>query len=124
LWGTGEPRRELLFVDDLADACIFVLKHYSGEGFLNVGTGEDITVSEFAHLVAETVGYEGKFVYDTSRPDGVAKKLLDVSKLRAMGWHARTDLRSGLAMTYADFLAKGGRFRGSAESENRSAASA
>ena len=117
VWGTGSPRRELLFVDDLADACIFVLKHYSGEGFLNVGTGEDITVTEFAHLVAEIVGYKGKFVYDTSRPDGTPKKLLDVSKLSALGWHARTNLRSGLAMTYADFLAKGGRFRGASVRE-------
>ena len=124
VWGTGSPRRELLFVDDLADACIFVLKHYSGEGFLNVGTGEDITVTEFAHLVAETVGYQGKFVYDTSRPDGTPKKLLDVSKLSALGWHARTNLRSGLAMTYADFLAKGGRFRGASVRENLGAAGA
>jgi GDP-L-fucose synthase len=117
VWGTGSPRRELLFVDDLADACIFVMKHYSGEGFLNVGTGEDITVTEFAHLVAETVGYQGKFVYDTSRPDGTPKKLLDVSKLSALGWHARTNLCSGLAMTYADFLAKGGHFRGASVRE-------
>jgi GDP-L-fucose synthase len=119
VWGTGKPRRELLFVDDLADACVFVLKHYSGEGFLNVGTGEDITVAEFAHLVADTVGYKGKFVYDTSRPDGAPQKLLDVLKLRAMGWRARTDLRSGLAMTYADFLAQAGRLRGWSASSNR-----
>ena len=124
VWGTGSPRRELLFVDDLADACIFVLKHYSGEGFLNVGTGEDITVTEFAHLVAETVGYKGKFIFDKSRPDGAPKKLLDVSKLSALGWQARTNLRSGLAMTYADFLAKGGRFRGASVRENLGAAGA
>jgi GDP-L-fucose synthase len=112
VWGTGKPRREFLFVDDLADACIFVLKHYSEEGFLNVGTGEDITVAEFASLVADTVGYNGKFVFDTSKPDGVAQKLLDVSKLRNLGWSARTDLRLGLAQTYAEFLATCERFRG------------
>jgi GDP-L-fucose synthase len=122
VWGTGKPRREFLFVDDLADACIFVLKHYSEEGFLNVGTGEDITVAEFASVVAETVGYNGKFVFDTSKPDGAPQKLLDVSKLRDLGWSARTDLRLGLAQTYAEFLATGGRFRSSAIKEQRSAA--
>ena len=111
VWGTGTPRREFLFVDDLADACIFVLKHYSDERFLNVGTGEDVTIAEFARFVAEAVDYEGSFVFDTSRPDGTPRKLLDVSRLRARGWHAQTDLRRGLKATYADFLANGGRFR-------------
>jgi GDP-L-fucose synthase len=112
IWGTGTPRREFLAVDDLADACVFVMKHYSGDAFLNVGTGEDITIADFARLVAEVVGYEGKLAFDTSRPDGAPQKLLDVSKLSALGWRAKTPLREGLAAMYADFLAKGGRRAG------------
>ncbi len=106
VWGTGTPRREFLAADDLADACIFVMKHYSDEGFLNVGTGEDITIAEFAHIVAEVVGYGGRLVFDTSRPDGPPRKLLDVSRLRALGWQARTPLRQGLSAAYDDFLAR------------------
>jgi GDP-L-fucose synthase len=106
VWGTGTPRREFLAVDDLADACVVVMKHYSGDEFVNVGTGEDITIAEFARLVAEVVGYEGKFAFDTSRPDGTPQKLLDVSKLASLGWRARTPLRAGLAAAYADFLAR------------------
>jgi GDP-L-fucose synthase len=109
IWGTGKPRREFLFVDDLADACIFMLKHYSDTGFLNVGTGEDIAIADFATLVAEVVGFRGKLLFDPSRPDGTPRKLLDVSKLTALGWRARTHLRSGLEAAYADFLAGGGR---------------
>ena len=105
VWGTGRPRREFLAVDDLADACIFVMKHYSGDGFLNVGTGQDITIAEFAQLVAEVVGYRGRFVFDTTRPDGAPQKLLDVSKLTQLGWRAKTQLREGIAAAYADFLA-------------------
>lgn len=111
VWGTGEPLREFLYVDDLADACVFALKYYSDENFLNVGTGQDISIAEFAHLVAEAVGYAGEFVFDTSKPDGTPQKLLDVSRLRALGWSATTDLRAGLAAAYADFLANGGRHR-------------
>jgi GDP-L-fucose synthase len=109
VWGTGRPRREFLAVDDLADACVFVMKHYSGDEFLNVGTGEDITIAEFAGLVAEVVGYAGKLAFDTSQPDGAPQKLLDVSRLTAFGWRARTRLREGLEGAYADFLAGGGR---------------
>jgi GDP-L-fucose synthase len=109
IWGTGKPYREFLFVDDLADACVFVLKNYSDMGFLNVGTGEDITVAEFARLVGEVVGYAGELAFDTTRPDGTPRKLLDVSRLTALGWRARTDLRTGLAAAYQDFLAGGGR---------------
>ncbi len=112
VWGTGTPRREFLAADDLADACVFVMKHYSGDGFLNVGTGEDITIGDFARLVAEVVGYRGRFELDASRPDGTPRKLLDVSKLAALGWRARTPLAEGLAAAYADFLAGGGRWRG------------
>ena len=89
---------------DLADACIFVLKHYSEEGFLNVGTGEDITVAEFASLVADTVGYNGKFVFDTSKPDGTPRKLLDVSRIHALGWRHQIHLRRGIERTYEWFL--------------------
>jgi GDP-L-fucose synthase len=105
VWGTGTPRREFLAVDDLADACVFTMKHYSGDDFLNVGTGEDITIAEFARLVAEVVGYSGSISFDTSRPDGAPQKLLDISKLAAMGWRARTPLREGLTATYADYVA-------------------
>ncbi len=111
VWGSGKPRREFLYVDDLADACAFVLKNYSGDDFLNVGTGEDITIAEFAAVVAETVGYQGEIVYDRTRPDGTPRKLLDVSKLHALGWHHKSELRETLALTYRDFLAGGGQNR-------------
>jgi GDP-L-fucose synthase len=106
VWGTGRPRREFLAVDDLADACVFVMKHYSDDGFLNVGTGEDITIADFAGLVAGIVGYSGQIVFDSTRPDGTPQKLLNVSKLTALGWSARTPLREGLATTYVDYLTR------------------
>jgi len=109
IWGTGKPRREFLFVDDLADACAFMLKNYSEMEFLNIGTGEDISIADFASLVAEVIGFKGELVFDPSRPDGTPRKLLDVSKLGALGWRAQTDLRPGLEATYRDFLAGGGR---------------
>ena len=105
VWGTGAPLREFLFVDDLADACMFVLEHYSDEQHVNVGSGQEITIADFAKLVAEVVGYQGRLVFDPSRPDGVPRKLLDSAKLNAMGWRARTPLREGLARTYEAFLA-------------------
>jgi GDP-L-fucose synthase len=108
VWGTGRPRREFLAVDDLADACVFVLKHYSGSKFLNVGTGQDITIAEFAQLVADVVGYRGCFLFDTSRPDGAPQKLLNVSELSRLGWRAKTPLPEGIAAAYADFLASAG----------------
>ena len=109
VWGSGTPYREFLFVDDLADACVFVLKNYSDNGFLNVGTGKDITIAEFARLVAEVVGFTGELAFDRTRPNGTPRKLLDVSRLTALGWRAQTELRTGLAATYRDFLAGGGR---------------
>jgi GDP-L-fucose synthase len=112
VWGSGKPYREFLAVDDLADACVFVMKHYSGEDFLNVGTGQEVSIAEFAGLVAEVAGFAGELVFDTARPDGAPRKLLDVSKLAALGWRANTPLRQGLAAAYADFLAGGGRRRG------------
>ena len=112
VWGSGAPRREFLFADDAADACVFVMKHYSGAGILNIGTGEDISIGEFAALIGDVVGYDGKLEFDTSRPDGMPRKLLDVSKIRKLGWTPKTALRDGLAQAYADFLATGGRKAG------------
>jgi len=109
VWGTGRPRREFLAVDDLADACVFVLKNYSDDQFLNVGTGRDLTVADFAKLVADVVGYAGSIVFDTSRPDGAPQKLLDVGRLAQLGWTARTELRDGIAAAYRDFLGGGAR---------------
>ena len=104
VWGTGTPRREFLFVDDLADACVFVLEHYTGELHLNAGSGQEVTIAEFAKLVADVVNYKGKLVFDSSRPDGTPRKLLDSSRLINMGWRPRTSLRDGLAETYAEYL--------------------
>ena len=103
VWGTGTPRREFLAVDDLADACVFVMKSYSDLKFLNVEIGQDITIAEFARLIAEVVGFRGKIEFDTSRPDGAPQKLLDVSAINALGWRAQTELRKGLQRMYADF---------------------
>jgi GDP-L-fucose synthase len=103
VWGTGKPRREFLAVDDLADASVFALKHYSADRFLNVGTGRDLTIADFAKLVADVVGYDGEIVFDPSRPDGTPQKLLDVSKLTKLGWTARIPLRDGLATAYREF---------------------
>jgi GDP-L-fucose synthase len=111
VWGTGKPKREFLAADDLGDACIFVMKHYSGEGLLNIGTGEEVSIGEFAQLVAEIVGFRGKLIFDSNRPDGPPRKLLDISKLAALGWSAKTPLREGLQAAYRDFLARGGRIR-------------
>ena len=108
VWGTGAPRREFMAVDDLADACVFVMKHYSDAEMINIGTGKDITIKEFAACVADIVGYEGEIAFDSTRPDGVPQKLLDVSKLGKLGWRAKTPLRDGLRHAYRDFVAGGG----------------
>lgn len=113
VWGTGSPRREFLHVDDLADALVFLMENYSSEETVNVGTGEDIVIADLARLVAATVGYGGSIRFDTSKPDGTPRKLLDVGKLQAMGWRHRTQLEDGLAETYAWFLAHQGSVRGS-----------
>jgi len=105
VWGTGTPRREFLYVDDFADACVFILKNYSGSQFINIGVGKDLTIAEFARTVAEVVGFRGKIVFDTSKPDGTPRKLVDVSRLSAMGWTAKVSLREGLEKAYAAFLA-------------------
>jgi GDP-L-fucose synthase len=111
VWGTGKPQREFLAVDDLADACVFVMKSYSGLEFLNVGTGQDTTIAEFALLIAAIVGYHGKIEFDTSRSDGAPRKLLDVSRINALGWRAATPLRDGLQAMYADFQKRYGAIR-------------
>jgi GDP-L-fucose synthase len=104
VWGSGTPRREFLFVDDLADACVFLMQHYSHEKPINIGTGEDLTIADFASLVADVVGYDGKIILDRSKPDGTPRKVLDVSRLTELGWHAQTPLRQGLQRTYEAFL--------------------
>jgi len=104
VWGTGTPRREFLYVDDFADACVFLLKHYSGSQFINIGVGEDITIADFAGLVAEVTGFKGEITFDPSKPDGTPRKLVDVSRLNALGWSARTSLHDGLTKAYAHFL--------------------
>lgn len=104
VWGTGKVLREFLYVDDLADACVFLMEHYSGNETVNIGTGEDLSIGELAQLVKETVGFTGELLFDTSKPDGTPRKLLDVSKLAGLGWRYQTDLREGLARTYQDFL--------------------
>ncbi len=104
LWGTGSPRREFLHVDDCADALVHILKHYSEAQHINVGCGEDLTILELAHLVARVVGFEGKIVQDTSKPDGTPRKLMDGSKLKALGWHPRIALEEGIRSAYDWFI--------------------
>jgi len=104
LWGSGTPRREFLFSEDLADACIFVMKNYSGEMFLNVGTGRDMTILELAQSVAAIIGWKGSFTFDRSKPDGTPRKVMDVSRLRALGWSAPTDFESGMKEAYKWYL--------------------
>ncbi|OSJ14868.1 GDP-fucose synthetase [Bradyrhizobium canariense] len=104
VWGTGSPRREFLYVDDMADACVHLMKTYSGPELVNIGTGEDITIAEFARVVAVTVGYRGEMTFDHSRPDGTPRKLLDVSRLARLGWRARTLLEDGIKLAYEAYL--------------------
>ncbi len=104
IWGSGRPRREFLYCDDLADALIFLMKHYSDEGHVNVGCGSDVTIAEVARLMAEVVGFTGSFVFDPTKPDGTPRKLLDVSLLTRLGWRPQTPLTEGLAATYRWFL--------------------
>lgn len=100
LWGTGTPRREFLHVDDLADACVFLMKTYSDENLINIGVGEDVTIRELAEIIAEVVGFKGTFAFDTGKPDGTPRKLLDVGRINSLGWKAKTGLREGIAATY------------------------
>ncbi|WP_460942291.1 GDP-L-fucose synthase [Spirosoma daeguense] len=105
VWGTGSPRREFLHANDLADACFYLMEHYNDELFVNIGTGEDVTIRELAELVKETVGFDGELVWNTEKPDGTPRKLMDVSRLHAMGWKHTTELKEGVEQTYQDFLA-------------------
>lgn len=100
LWGTGTPRREFLYVDDLADACVFLLERYQEAGFLNIGVGGDVTISELAELVRRVVGFDGNILWDSAKPDGTPRKLLDVSRMKELGWRAVTGLEEGLRRTY------------------------
>jgi len=104
VWGSGTPRREFLHVDDMADACVFLMKTYSSGDIVNVGMGEDMSIADLARLIAEIVGYRGELAFDSSKPDGTPRKLLDVSRLTAAGWTARTSLRDGIAATYRWYL--------------------
>jgi len=106
LWGTGSPLREFLHADDLADACVYLMKTYDEEQFVNIGVGEDISIKNLAELIQETVGYEGELRWNTDKPDGTPRKLMDVSRLHGMGWKHRYSLEEGIKLTYQDFLAK------------------
>lgn len=103
-WGTGTPLREFLYVDDLADACVFLMNRYSGNETVNVGTGKELTIRELTELTAKVIGYRGEIKWDTSKPDGSPRKLLDVSKLEKLGWHYKTELEEGIRLSYQDFL--------------------
>lgn len=103
IWGSGKPMREFMYVDDLADACYFLMQNYSDKKFVNIGTGEEVAIEQLALLIKETVGFEGEIVFNKTRPDGTFRKLLDCSFLRGLGWKHRTDLTSGIARTYEYF---------------------
>jgi GDP-L-fucose synthase len=104
IWGSGTPRREFLHVDDLADACVHLMRHYSEPGHVNIGTGEDVTIRELAALLREAIHPDAELVFDASKPDGAPRKLLDVTRLHALGWRHRIDLRDGIDATYQWFL--------------------
>ena len=106
VWGSGTPLREFLFADDLAEACVYLMLHYDGKELVNIGTGTDLSIRELAEIVKEVVCYDGKLVFDPSKPDGTPRKLMDVSKLHALGWKHSTALKDGLVQAYADFLKK------------------
>ncbi|WP_345955138.1 GDP-L-fucose synthase [Mucilaginibacter sp. PAMB04168] len=106
IWGTGSPKREFLFADDLAAACYYLMENYNEAGLVNVGTGEDLSIKELAELVKATVGYPGEITFDTSKPDGTPRKLMDVSKLHSKGWKHTIDLPEGIRLAYQDFLTK------------------
>ncbi|GGC45200.1 GDP-L-fucose synthase [Parapedobacter defluvii] len=104
IWGSGTPKREFLYADDLAAACVYLMNHYSERELINVGTGEDLSIKELAELVKDVVGYNGKLAFDTSKPDGTPRKLMDVSKLHNLGWKHSTSLEEGISKAYQDFL--------------------
>ncbi len=104
VWGTGTPKREFLYIDDLADACLFLMKNYDDSEIINIGTGEDLSIGDLASLIKEITSYDGEIVYDVTKPDGTPRKLLDVSKLNSLGWKAKTGLRDGIIVTYNWFV--------------------
>jgi len=104
VWGTGTPRREFLYVNDLAEACIFLMNCYDGEDIINIGTGLDISIKELAGFISEVIGYRGEIIFDTGKPDGMQRKLLDVTRINSLGWKAKTDLREGIEKTYKWYL--------------------
>jgi GDP-L-fucose synthase len=106
VWGSGRPMREFLYVDDMADACVYLMESGIGEGLFNVGTGEDVTIRDLAGMVMSVVGFKGEIVFDAGKPDGTPRKLLNVDRMRELGWQAKTPLRDGIARAYADFLTR------------------
>jgi GDP-L-fucose synthase len=106
IWGSGKPMREFLYADDLAEACFYLMQNYNEAGLVNIGTGEDVTIKELAELVGKTVGFEGSIDFDSTKPDGTPRKLMDVSKLHSQGWKHTIDLPEGIALAYQDFLSK------------------
>lgn len=109
VWGSGTPMREFLYVDDMADACVFLMEKGIDDGIFNIGTGEDVTIRELAHTVMDVVGFKGEIIFDASKPDGTPRKLLNVDKMKKLGWSAKTSLRDGIAKAYADFLSEDSR---------------
>ena len=105
VWGTGKPRREFLHVDDLADACVFLMRNYDGDKIVNIGVGDDVSIGDLAGIIARVVGYAGEIVFDTTKPDGTPRKLVDVTRLHGLGWHAKIGLEQGIASTYRSYLA-------------------
>jgi GDP-L-fucose synthase len=112
IWGSGKPLREFMFSDDLADACVFLMQTYEEPELINVGTGEEISILDLAKLIAEVVGYKGKINFDASKPDGTPRKLMDSSRLHALGYSHKISLKEGIEMTYVDYLARQGREEG------------
>ena len=106
VWGTGNPKREFLHVDDMADACVFLMEHGIGSGLYNIGTGEDVSIRELADIIMQTVGFEGEAAFDASKPDGTPRKWLDVARMNALGWRARISLKDGIRSTYRDYVAQ------------------
>jgi GDP-L-fucose synthase len=106
VWGTGSPKLEFLYADDLGDACVFVMQNYSDDEIINIGTGTEVTIKELAKLIQKTTEYQGELRFDSTKPDGTPRKLLDVTKLRELGWRHSTELEEGLKTAYQDFLKK------------------
>ncbi|MBS1632134.1 MAG: NAD-dependent epimerase/dehydratase family protein, partial [Bacteroidetes bacterium] len=104
IWGTGKPLREFLFADDLADACLFLMKNYNEREIINIGSGQEYSITDLAEIVKSIVGFKGEIIYDLTKPDGTPRKLLDSSRLNGLGWNPSTELKEGIKLAYADFL--------------------